>query len=421
MASAIGWIDFSSEHRKKVRMALDLMGKPAGILDELGIGPIRDAIADRLFPGVSTIQTRAKYFTLIPLLIRQYEQEVAGKASPPPLDDYLVKEERRCRARLVERHPEGTGNEETGIVGSTFGTDTTGGVARRPSSIYWNGLRKFGLIHPPNLSINEFGTRLVENRQSEQHYRSEGDIQDEEPTVYVEVPQIEETYWTELTITMTASEARFLRQKIIASQPESLLRRILESMTLIDTLTSVDKFTFQQFAEHPQLIQILQGLDPSLYQVVLMGAKFSKLMHGAHIRYNVQVQDRFGSAEKHEDMCNRWRIWRQELPEALSGWNTDTLWELLVSMGVRLQWRTERFVTTWIRECTEESNESVLDRLVVDQEINNKGRRARLHPQAHETVQDWVGLGELEYRLPNVRRLVQDLYSADPDGYTADA
>jgi hypothetical protein len=216
MPSAVGWIDFSSEHRDKVRMALDLIGKPAGILDELGIGPVRDAIADRLFPGISTIQTRAKYFTLTALLVRQYEQDVGSKGNPPRMDDYLMEQERRCRAALVQRHQNESDEEETGIVGATFETDTTRGVVRRPSSIYWNGLRTFGFIHPPHLSINEFGIRLAEKRRSELHYRSEGDIQDEEPEAYVEVPQVEQGYWRDLSIMMTDAEAEFLRQKIVA-------------------------------------------------------------------------------------------------------------------------------------------------------------------------------------------------------------
>jgi hypothetical protein len=61
--ASVGWIDFSSEHRDKVRTVIDLL-KTQGVVDELGIGIIRDSFADRLFPGVSTIQTRAKYFPL---------------------------------------------------------------------------------------------------------------------------------------------------------------------------------------------------------------------------------------------------------------------------------------------------------------------------------------------------------------------
>jgi len=63
--SAIGWVDFSSEHREKVKSVIDLLSTP-GVVDELGIGVIRDSFSDSLFPGISTIQTRAKYFLTVP-------------------------------------------------------------------------------------------------------------------------------------------------------------------------------------------------------------------------------------------------------------------------------------------------------------------------------------------------------------------
>ena len=71
--SSIGWVDFSSEHREKVKSVIDLLSTP-GVIDELGIGVIRDSFSDSLFPGVSTIQTRAKYFLTIPRIFKDYEK-----------------------------------------------------------------------------------------------------------------------------------------------------------------------------------------------------------------------------------------------------------------------------------------------------------------------------------------------------------
>ena len=60
----IGFIDYSKDERNKILSTLKLLGEQTA-LDELGIGVIRDAYADLLFPGVSTLQTRAKYFVII--------------------------------------------------------------------------------------------------------------------------------------------------------------------------------------------------------------------------------------------------------------------------------------------------------------------------------------------------------------------
>ena len=63
----LGWIDFSKSERSKVLSVLNLLSE-SGTLDELGIAQIRDGFANLFFPGTSTIQTRAKYFMIIPRL-----------------------------------------------------------------------------------------------------------------------------------------------------------------------------------------------------------------------------------------------------------------------------------------------------------------------------------------------------------------
>ncbi len=56
----LGWVDFSKSDRDMVLNVLRQLTEP-GAIDELGIGTIRDGFANILFPGTSTIQTRAKY------------------------------------------------------------------------------------------------------------------------------------------------------------------------------------------------------------------------------------------------------------------------------------------------------------------------------------------------------------------------
>jgi hypothetical protein len=71
MGAGFGWVDFSDRDRQAVGTVLDLF-KTQGVVDELGIGTVRDAIADKLFPGINTIQTRAKYFLLPSVIVREY-------------------------------------------------------------------------------------------------------------------------------------------------------------------------------------------------------------------------------------------------------------------------------------------------------------------------------------------------------------
>ena len=42
--------------------------------DELGIGQVRDAISDLMWPGTSTLFTRARYFLFIPWCLRDHPE-----------------------------------------------------------------------------------------------------------------------------------------------------------------------------------------------------------------------------------------------------------------------------------------------------------------------------------------------------------
>lgn len=104
----LGWIDFSREERNKVMATLDLLSATTA-LDELGIGTLRDRYANILFPGISTIQTRAKYFVIIPYIFSlagSQKFKIASEIIPwvNRIEDNLVKTlvENSVEMRMLE-------------------------------------------------------------------------------------------------------------------------------------------------------------------------------------------------------------------------------------------------------------------------------------------------------------------------------
>lgn len=85
MASSLSWLDYSEHERRQVLDIVELF-RDRQTLDELGIGTVRDAFTELLFPGTSTIQTRAKYFLFIPWIYGDLERrrvpshEIAARA-----------------------------------------------------------------------------------------------------------------------------------------------------------------------------------------------------------------------------------------------------------------------------------------------------------------------------------------------------
>ena len=71
--SDLSWIDFSQKDRRRMLDVVALF-RERDTRDELGIGSIRDAFADILFPGTSTIQTRVRYMLFVPWIYLRREK-----------------------------------------------------------------------------------------------------------------------------------------------------------------------------------------------------------------------------------------------------------------------------------------------------------------------------------------------------------
>ena len=75
--SSLSWIVFDEVERQRARRIMALFEEKES-RDELGLGPIRDSIADHLFPGTSTIQTRLRYMLFVPWIYTMAEETGAS-------------------------------------------------------------------------------------------------------------------------------------------------------------------------------------------------------------------------------------------------------------------------------------------------------------------------------------------------------
>ena len=75
MESRFGWVDFAEEDRRRMMEILHLF-REQDIREELGIGTVRDAFSDTLFPGTSTLHTRAKYMLFVPWTFMLLEKKL---------------------------------------------------------------------------------------------------------------------------------------------------------------------------------------------------------------------------------------------------------------------------------------------------------------------------------------------------------
>src|SRR6185437_11865842 len=94
LAASLTWLDHDATDRDRMNRILALF-RERDTRDELGIGVIRDLIADELFPGTSTIQTRLRYMLFVPWIYQKLEQKHRDKKT-------FADEARRLEVAIVK-------------------------------------------------------------------------------------------------------------------------------------------------------------------------------------------------------------------------------------------------------------------------------------------------------------------------------
>ena len=393
----LGWIDYSSEHRNKVMAVLHALSAP-GAVDELGIGQIRDGFANILFPGTSTIQTRAKYFFIVPYILMELEQQkhLTPKGLLQKLNDIELD--------LIDLLKK---SGEKGVIGETAGKN----LKRKPSGIYWNGLRTFGFFRYPHLSLEDYARAVsVVNKeainQKSMGKRADGDNQNDDQDAYQSLvpggfwrclPPTEN--WREnISIQLTFEEAAYLIDRITKSSrsKHSLFAYLLNSEPKI----------VQQIVNFEALGQALE-LPEAIRQVYEMAKRFSDFIYGTNLWYNVILVD--GQNQKALDL---WEEWCRSpfVTREFAEYDTDEAMDYLKINNYRLR----RFLRLW-QETFLSGDESAMDQLIIQREIELKSReRSKLRNPALYIYRDGHGLrgGKLDYRFGNAKVLLNDIFKA---------
>ncbi|MFH1969512.1 MAG: DUF6361 family protein [Verrucomicrobiota bacterium] len=132
MRSTFTWLDYSEHERRKMLEVIHSFDEK-GTRDELGIGMIRDGLADLLFPGTGTVQTRARYFLFIPWIYLELERKETPARE-------LADQARKREIELIYALEKG-GEKNTGVIG----VEAREKLQRLPSNIYWQGLGVWGI------------------------------------------------------------------------------------------------------------------------------------------------------------------------------------------------------------------------------------------------------------------------------------
>jgi len=390
----IGWIDFSKEDRKKVLSVMDLLSGD-GALDELGIAPIRDGFADLFFPGTSTIQTRAKYFLIVPYALYTLERQpyLGAETMAKRLDDM----ERECAERLVSLNADR-------VIGVNA-IKAKGWVKRTPADIYWAGIRRYGIFQNDRMSLAEYIRAYNAIKKRKQDAKKLGNRNDDagdngsddtdagalysKPFWYL--PSYSENWKDTLKMELTRDEACFLKQQIATTQKNSMFSYILDNN--MHNIAAIRNFA--DFSESRGVL----GFPLEHQKDHAMALGFSNFIYGVFLRYNMILL-----GEKHTEVAGKWEKYTEKLTEHYDI-DIDAIFD-------RLKIARKNSLYTFLNEVKRLmrlEDTPALDKCIKNREKNLKGEaRAKAH-RAGE-FDKWVGMDKLDYRFSNAMTIARDIF-----------
>ncbi len=400
----LGWVDFSSDDRTRVQEVLAFLKEP-GTLDELGIGQVRDAFSDLLFPGFSTIQTKARYFLAVPHIFLDWANLSPKERRSRPLEEYLKKAENELAQSLKTNHAS-AGLPFDGIIGHTM--VEYGGVARRPSSTYWNGLRLFNIVNTPK-SLAEF---CRDWKQDDGDYSSvDAEEGNDDPDHRFESavsrpPGARNTWRDGLTLKLNKAEADFLSTRFctVKELSDSVAGQLL-------TAKLADKaLDYQQFAAFSAWASQQPSLSLISRKRIASAQRFSDAIEGAHIIFNELLARELEDGDLAERCVKYFGSWSARVAQS-NVFHGEAALEWLGgprSMGIKVRPQTVDFLTDWNDAMCKSPSAKKLEELVRVQALRNKPGRSLL-VRLPRTKSHWYGMKELEYRWPTVRGMLHDV------------
>ncbi len=394
----LGWIDFSKSDRNKVLSVLDLLSE-TGTLDELGVSPIRDGFANLFFPGTSTIQTRAKYFFIVPYALK--DLEFSNESNPSRILRIFDEIERECGKQLLTNCP-----DADGIIGSRSLRQNRW-VKRTPADIYWAGLRSYGIFTGGNLSLSEYvravcalkGQKATLKKLGNHNDTSEGQDADDKDAgelfkiQFWAIPTYTQDWANNLDITLTADEGAFLKNRIIMSYPDSFLAYILKNK--VSEILDCESFH--------DLSSLIRNMPQQVQKDFALASGFSDFLYVLRTIYNLIV-----SGDQNKEAESEWQRLQKKLDE-FAHIDLETVFKRLYIYG-------NVFLCDFLRREQALMLQGDLEGMKTEikhRERELKQSRAKtMHPGEFDTS-IWYGGKKLDYRFANAKVIISDIFESE--------
>ena len=389
MVSSLKWLDHDATAYDRSTRLLALLKEP-DTRDELGIGRIRDALSDQLFPGTSVIQTRLRYMLLLPRMFIDLEHSnVAAK-------DFAD----RARTRELVL------NERLEAEDGAFGKSSKRTLKRLASSVYWAGLRSWGILLRTGSQRDYYAAIDQIRDERRQKLRYEDGLEDLDslaPTWHADIPTlVASTALDEGSFALTREEAAFIREQWKRHHPTTLLTWLAQDEArLLDCKDAGLPWLHPQLPHAPAPLQAL----------VAHARRFSDLAHGAALLYNLALAEASGNTERKAEYDLALKRWIDNVPALeLDTWEMPAFWEQVQQGGKPVHAPLRRFVDEWLALVNAGKADSARAReLIKCREGDMKGTLSRFRAENLPRWNGASGVGRLNYRWSITQTHLADL------------
>ncbi|ALI28815.1 hypothetical protein XA26_50200 [Mycolicibacterium fortuitum] len=402
MTALIAWLDASSEDQRRMREIVNLFSERES-RDELGIGQVRDALSDLLWPGTSTLFTRARYFLFIPWCYRAAAETHRDVEKATALAD---RNERRLIRGLLDA------GEKDGVVGATVGV----GLKNLPSALYWGGMRVHGILNDATLSREDAivaeVSRVCAHRPANTDYEDEAAVW-HAGAFHATLPPVPAGFPAEVPdgFALPRGEAAWLRDRMLASAPDTMLEYALHHRP--DTNSAV-----------PWSDPVLMSAGGERRNVLDDARRFSILMNGASLLYNLLLAEAYeqegfdrveNPAEQYKQRLDEWAC-QSTVQDDINTWNVAEFWSRVLTQNPGVNVRSRRFIDDWLgllasTDITSLADNDEVREFIRRREQEHKRSQARLANK--RLLQAWLGSSgsnQLVYRWTQLRPVLRDIH-----------
>jgi hypothetical protein len=407
MPSTLSWIDYDSEAQQRAQRILMLF-KERDTRDELGFGPVRDAISDTLFPGTSTLHTRLRYMLFVPWGYLQLEKR---RITSNKICVYSRQDQLKLAALLKNN-----ASVELGVIGGDVGDK----LKTLPSAIYWAALGRWGLRVYPGTegqyqgAVDDIYRRRKNAKVSANAAFEHGDDvgglwEVGAHSFHPGFPEIPTNFPDNETFNLTKAEARYLQERIRQSVGNSLLADLLNDPVEVKAGAPW---------QHPNLAKF----RPEHKELLWHARHFSTIAYSAAVLYNQLLAKKRGDEELLAQHREAGRSWLEEVDREIGEvehWASDlsAFWRSVENRGHVIEPRTVIFIEQWINMLLQ-YRESIFDQpaakaLIRNREIEKKRRNSRFTNS--RVLDQWggrSGMTRMVYRWPIAQSYIADMAEA---------